>query len=62
MNFNQFYDWTAPDHSVVLHTFRIYSPMKGAGLWCLDHGGVCAAAVSSCCKEAVELGGQRFFN
>ena len=29
-NFNQFYDWTGPDHSVVLHTFRVDSPMKGA--------------------------------
>jgi len=29
-NFNQFYDWTGPEHSVVLHTFRVDSPMKGA--------------------------------
>jgi hypothetical protein len=29
-NFNQFYDWTGPDHSVVLHAFRVDSPMKGA--------------------------------
>ena len=29
-NFNQFYDWTGPGHSVVLHTFRVDSPMKGA--------------------------------
>ena len=28
-NWNQFYDWTGPDHSVVLHTFRADSPMKG---------------------------------
>jgi hypothetical protein len=28
-NFNQFYDWTGPDHTVVLHTFRADSPMKG---------------------------------
>ena len=29
-NWNQFYDWTGPDHAVVLHTFRVDSPMKGA--------------------------------
>ena len=28
-NWNQFYDWTGPGHSVVLHTFRADSPMKG---------------------------------
>lgn len=28
-NWNQFYDWTGPSHSVVLHTFRADSPMKG---------------------------------
>jgi predicted MPP superfamily phosphohydrolase len=28
-NWNQFYDWTGPDHTVVLHTFRVDSPMKG---------------------------------
>src|SRR5262249_2934232 len=28
-NFNQFYDWTGPGHTVVLHTFRADSPMKG---------------------------------
>lgn len=29
-NWNQFYDWTGPDHTVLLHTFRVDSPMKGA--------------------------------
>jgi len=29
-NWNQFYDWTGPDNTVVLHTFRVDSPMKGA--------------------------------
>ncbi len=29
-NWNQFYDWTGPGHSIVLHTFRVDSPMKGA--------------------------------
>jgi Calcineurin-like phosphoesterase len=29
-NWNEFYDWTGPDHGVVLHTFRVDSPMKGA--------------------------------
>ena len=28
-NWNQFYDWIGPDHGVVLHTFRVDSPMKG---------------------------------
>jgi hypothetical protein len=28
-NWNQFYDWTGPDHTVSLHTFRSDSPMKG---------------------------------
>ncbi len=28
-NWNQFYDWTGPNHTVVLHTFRVDSPMKG---------------------------------
>jgi hypothetical protein len=28
-NWNQFYDWTGPDHTVMLHTFRADSPMKG---------------------------------
>jgi hypothetical protein len=28
-NWNQFYDWTGPDHTIVLHTFRVDSPMKG---------------------------------
>jgi hypothetical protein len=28
-NWNQFYDWTGPDQSVVLHAFRVDSPMKG---------------------------------
>jgi hypothetical protein len=28
-NWNQFYDWVGPDHSVVVHTFRADSPMKG---------------------------------
>jgi hypothetical protein len=28
-NWNQFYDWTGPDHTVVLHAFRADSPMKG---------------------------------
>ena len=28
-NWNQFYDWTGPDHTVALHTFRADSPMKG---------------------------------
>jgi hypothetical protein len=29
-NFNQFYDWTGPHHTIALHTFRVDSPMKGA--------------------------------
>jgi hypothetical protein len=29
-NWNQFYDWTGPTHTVALHTFRVDSPMKGA--------------------------------
>jgi hypothetical protein len=29
-NWNEFYDWTGPGHGVVLHTFRVDSPMKGA--------------------------------
>lgn len=29
-NWNQFYDWTAPDHAMALHTFRVDSPIKGA--------------------------------
>ena len=28
-NWNEFYDWTGPDHSISLHTFRVDSPMKG---------------------------------
>ena len=28
-NWNQFYDWTGPNHTVVLHAFRADSPMKG---------------------------------
>ena len=28
-NWNQFYDWIGPDRSIVLHTFRVDSPMKG---------------------------------
>ena len=28
-NWNQFYDWVGPGRSVVLHTFRVDSPMKG---------------------------------
>ena len=28
-NWNEFYDWTGPDHTVMLHTFRADSPMKG---------------------------------
>jgi Calcineurin-like phosphoesterase len=28
-NWNQFYDWTGPDHTIVLHSFRADSPMKG---------------------------------
>jgi hypothetical protein len=29
-NWNQFYDWTGPGHTAVVHTFRVDSPMKGA--------------------------------
>jgi hypothetical protein len=29
-NWNQFYDWTGPHHTVAVHTFRVDSPMKGA--------------------------------
>jgi hypothetical protein len=29
-NWNQFYDWTGPKHTIALHTFRVDSPMKGA--------------------------------
>jgi hypothetical protein len=29
-NYNQFYDWTGPHHTIALHTFRVDSPMKGA--------------------------------
>lgn len=28
-NWNQFYDWSGPDHHLALHTFRVDSPMKG---------------------------------
>jgi predicted MPP superfamily phosphohydrolase len=28
-NWNEFYDWTGPHHTVALHTFRVDSPMKG---------------------------------
>lgn len=28
-NWNQFYDWTGPDHTAALHTFRVDSPLKG---------------------------------
>jgi hypothetical protein len=28
-NWNQFYDWTGPHHTIALHTFRLDSPMKG---------------------------------
>ena len=29
-NWNEFYDWNGPLHTVALHTFRVDSPMKGA--------------------------------
>jgi calcineurin-like phosphoesterase family protein len=29
-NWNEFYDWHGPRHSVTLHAFRVDSPMKGA--------------------------------
>ena len=28
-NWNEFYNWTGPDHSIALHTFRVDSPMTG---------------------------------
>lgn len=28
-NYTEFYDWTGPDHAVLLHCFRADSPMKG---------------------------------
>jgi Calcineurin-like phosphoesterase len=28
-NWNEFYDWTGPDHTAHIHTFRVDSPMKG---------------------------------
>jgi hypothetical protein len=28
-NWNEFYDWTGPTHTIALHTFRVDSPMKG---------------------------------
>jgi len=28
-NWNEFYDWTGPNRTVALHTFRVDSPMKG---------------------------------
>jgi hypothetical protein len=28
-NWNEFYDWTGPRHTIALHTFRVDSPMKG---------------------------------
>jgi hypothetical protein len=28
-NWNQFYDWTGPGHTLSLHTFRVDSPIKG---------------------------------
>jgi hypothetical protein len=28
-NGNQFYDWSGPDHTAAIHTFRVDSPMKG---------------------------------
>ncbi len=28
-NWNEFYDWSGPRHSIALHTFRVDSPMKG---------------------------------
>jgi hypothetical protein len=28
-NWNEFYDWAGPHHSIALHTFRVDSPMKG---------------------------------
>lgn len=29
-NWNQFYEWTGPRHTIALHVFRVDSPMKGA--------------------------------
>jgi hypothetical protein len=29
-NWNEFYDWTGPDRTIALHTFRVDSPIKGA--------------------------------
>jgi Calcineurin-like phosphoesterase len=29
-NYNQFYDWTGPDNDIVLHCFRVDSPLKGS--------------------------------
>jgi len=29
-NWNEFYDWAGPSHTLHLHTFRVDSPMKGA--------------------------------
>jgi hypothetical protein len=29
-NWNEFYDWSGPDHLATLHVFRVDSPMKGA--------------------------------
>jgi hypothetical protein len=29
-NWNEFYDWTGPNHTAGLHVFRVDSPMKGA--------------------------------
>ena len=29
-NWNEFYEWRGPDHTIALHTFRVDSPMKGA--------------------------------
>ena len=28
-NWNEFYDWAGPHHTIALHTFRVDSPMKG---------------------------------
>jgi hypothetical protein len=28
-NWNEFYDWPGPNHSIALHTFRVDSPIKG---------------------------------
>jgi hypothetical protein len=29
-NWNEFYDWFGPNHTIALHTFRVDSPIKGA--------------------------------